>query len=73
MQSTYCVSCKNMIRNKNTEVFKIKNGRLQLKSKCSVCGKKKSRFVSKNEGSGILSSLGIRTPLSKIIGLNILF
>ena len=41
MQSTYCVSCKNMIRNKNTEVFKIKNGRLQLKSKSSVCGKKK--------------------------------
>ena len=55
--------------NKNAKVFKTKNGRLMLKSTCSVCGHKKSRFISKNEGSGILSSLGIRTPLSKIPGL----
>ena len=44
-----------------------------LKSICLVCGNKKSRFVSKNEGSGLLSSSGIKTPLSKIPGLNILF
>ena len=35
-----------------------KNGRLQLKSQCSVCGNKKSRFVKEQEGKGILSSLG---------------
>ena len=46
---------------------------VMIKSVCSVCNKTKSRFVSKNEGSGLLSSLGIRTPLSKILGLNILF
>ena len=37
-----------------------------MKSTCSVCGHKKSRFLSKSEGSGILSSLGLRTPLRKI-------
>ena len=45
--------------------FKTKNGRLILKSTCYECNNKKSRFISKNEGSGLLSSLGIRTLLSK--------
>ena len=60
-----------MARNKNAKVFKTKNERLQLKFNCSVRGKRKSQFISK--GSGIFSSLGIRTPLSKIPGVNILF
>ena len=72
MQS-YCVSCKRNTGNKDAKVFKTKNGRLMLKSLCTICGNKKSRFVSKKEGSGILSSLGIRTLLSKMPGLNILF
>ena len=55
-----------------TEI-KIINGRLQMKSHCSVCGNRKSRLISKKEGFGLLSSLEIRTPLSKIPGLNILF
>ena len=44
-----------------------------LKSICSVCGNKKTRFVSKNKGSDLLSSLGIRTPLSKVLFLNVWF
>ena len=70
---TYCIICKKDTENKNPNVFKTKNGRLILKSNCSVCNNKKSRFVSKNKGSGLLSNLGIRTPLSKIPLLNILF
>ena len=54
-------------------MIKTKNGRLQLKFQCSICRNKKSRFVKEQETKGILSSLGIRTPLSKIPGLNILF
>ena len=70
---TYCVSCKKNIRNKDAKVIKTRNGRVMLKSLCTVCGKKKSRFVSNyQKGHGLLSSLGIRTPLSKIPGLNIL-
>ena len=37
-----------------------------LLSKCAICGSKKSRFIKKQEASGILSSLGLKTPLSKI-------
>ena len=59
--------------NKDPKVFKAKNERLILKSVCSVCNNKKSRFISKNEGSGLLSSLGIRTPLSKAPLLNVFF
>ena len=44
--------------------LKQKNERLIVKSVCSVCNNKKSKFISKNERSGLLSSLGIRTPLS---------
>ena len=70
---TYCIVCKKDTENKNPKVFKAKNEKLILKSICSVCNNKKSRFISKNEGSGLLSSLGIKTPLSDIRGLNILF
>ena len=44
-----------------------------MRSQCSICGKKRSRFVKEQEAKGILSSLGVRIPLSKIPGLNILF
>ena len=70
---TYCIVCKKDAENKNPKVFKTKNGRLMLWPICSVCGNKKSRFFPKNEGSGILSSLGIRTPLTKLLLLNVLF
>ena len=73
MQGTYCASCRKNTGNKNTKVFKTKNGRLMMKSICNICKNKKSRFVSKSEGFGIFSSLVIRTPLSKIPSLNILF
>ena len=35
-------------------------------SKCVICGCKKSRFVKNEEVKGLLSNLGIRTPLSKV-------
>ena len=39
-----------------------------------MCGSKKSRFIKKQEARGILSSLGLKTPLNKIPLLgNILF
>ena len=34
-------------------------------SKCAICGSKKSKFIKKQEASG-LSELGIKTPLNKI-------
>ena len=34
--------------------------------KCALCGSKKSIFIKEQEVKGILSSLGLKTPLSKI-------
>ena len=70
---TYCVVCKKDTENNNSRMFKTMNDRIVLKSTCSICGNKKSRFISKKEGSGLLYSLGIKTLLNKIPLLNVLF
>ena len=70
---TYCVKCKKDTDNINPKIFKTKNNRLIMQSKCSVCKNKKSRFVKEQEAKGLLSNLGIKTPLSKIPLLNVLF
>ena len=44
-----------------------------MQSKCADCGIKKSRFVKEQEAKRLLSNLGIKTPLSKIPLLNVLF
>ena len=36
-------------------------------SKCSVCDTKKAKFIKEQEPNGLLSSLGIKTLLSKIL------
>ena len=63
---TYCVKCSKNTENLNSMIFKTKNGRLIMQSKCPVCGTKKSRFVKEQEAKGLLSNLGIKTPLSQI-------
>ena len=40
-------------------LFRTKNNRLIMQSKCPVCGIKKSRFVKEQEAKGFLSNLGI--------------
>ena len=37
-----------------------------LLSRCAVCDSKNSKFIKEQEASGLLSSLGIKSPLSKI-------
>ena len=71
--STYCVKCRKDTENSNPTMFRTKNNRLIMQSKCPVCGIKKSRFIKNQEAKGLLSNLGIKTPLSKIPLLNILF
>ena len=44
-----------------------------MQSKFSVCNNKKSRFIKEQDAKGLLSNLGIKTPLSKIHLLNGLF
>ena len=70
---TYCVKCKKDTENIDPKIFKTKNNRLIMQSKCSVCKNKESRFVKEKDAKGLLSNLGINTPFSKIPSLNVLF
>ena len=63
---SYCLKCRKDTENINSKVSKTKNGRTIILSKCAICGSKKSRFIRKQEASGILSNLGLKTPLNKI-------
>ena len=70
---TYCIRCRKKTENLNSKIFKTKNGRLIMQSKCADCGIKKSSFVKQQEAKGLRSNLRIKTPLSKIPLLNVLF
>ena len=52
--------------NINPNISRTSNGRTMLLSKCTICGTKKSRFMKEQEAKRILSSLGFKTPLSKV-------
>ena len=70
---TYCLKCKKNTENIDPKVFRTKNNRILMQSKCSDCKNKKSWFVKEQDAKGLLSNLGIRTPFSKIPLLNVLF
>ena len=70
---TYCLKRKKNTNNIDAKMMKTENGRVVLSSKCAICGSKKLKFMKEQEAEGLLSNLGIRTPLSKIPLLNVLF
>ena len=70
---SYCLVCKKDTKNKDPKIVKTKNNRLMMLSKCSVCNNKKSRFIKEQKAKGLLSNLGIKTLLSQIPLLNVLF
>ena len=37
-----------------------------LLSECAICDSKKPRFIKNQEAKGLLTNLGIKTPLSKV-------
>ena len=63
---SYCLKCRKDTENMNPRVSKASDGRTMLLSKCVICGSKKSRFIKNQEAKGLLSNLGVRTPLSKV-------
>ena len=71
--NTYCMKCRKDTENIHPKLVRKRNNGLVMQSKCSLCGIKKSRFVKKQEAKGLLSNLGIKTPLSKVPLLNVLF
>ena len=70
---TYYAKCRKDTENIEPKIIRTKNNILIMQSKCSICGIKKSRFVKEQEAKVLLSNLGIKSPLSKIPLLNVLF
>ena len=62
----YCLKCRKNTESKNPKFERTKNGRTLLLSNFAVFDSKKSKFVKEQEGSGLLSNLGTKKPLSKI-------
>ena len=65
---------KKDTKRKKTKPIKTRNGKIILLLTRVVRDSKKTKIIEKKEPSALLSSLGIKTPLSKILLLgNILF
>ena len=73
MSLYYCLKCRKSTESKNPKFARTKNSRIMLLSKCAVCNSAKLKFVKEQKASGLLSSLGIKTPLNKISLLGLLF
>ena len=68
-----CLKCKKNTESITPRVSKTSNGKTMILSKCAICDSKRSKFIKKQEASGILSSVGMKTPLSKIPVLGDIF
>ena len=63
---SYCLNCRKNTESINPKVSKTTNGKTMILSKCAICGSKKSKFIKEQQAKGLLSNLGLRTPLNKI-------
>ena len=63
---SYCLKCRKNTESINPKISKTNNGKTMILSKCAICGSKKSRFIKNQEAKGLLSNLGLKTPLSKV-------
>ena len=63
---SFCLKCRKYTENINPRVSSTSNGKVMILSKCAIFNSKKSKFINKQEAKGLLSKLGIKTPLSKI-------
>ena len=51
---SYCLKCRTS------------NGKTIILSNCAICRSKKIKIYRKQKANGLMSSLGIKTPLSEI-------
>ena len=63
---SYCLKCKRNTESINPKVLKTTNGKAIILSTCTICGSIKSKFIKQQEAKGLLSNLGLKTPLNKI-------
>ena len=72
-KETYCLVCRKYTKNINPKIVRNRQNRSMIQSNCAICDSKKSIFIKEQQAIGILSNLGIKTPLSKVPLLSILF
>ena len=72
-KETCCLVCKKYTENTNPKIVRNRKNRLMIPSNCAICGSKKSRFIKEQKALGILSNFGIKTPLSQVPLLDVLF
>ena len=72
-KETYCLACRKYTKSGNPKIVRNRQNRSMIQSNCAICGSKKSRFIKGHQAMGLLNNLGIKTPLSKVPLLNILF
>ena len=60
----YCLEslCRKIQKVETEKLQRKYPGRIMLLSKCAICSSKKSRFITEQEASGLLSRLGIKAP-----------
>ena len=63
---SHCLKRRKNTGSKELKIVKTKNGIIMLSSNYTAFNSKKSRLTKEQEASGLLSSLGIKTPLSNI-------
>ena len=63
---SYRLKCRKNTKNINPKISGTSNGKIIILWNCAICGSKKPKFIKKQEANGLLSSLGIKTPSSKI-------
>ena len=71
---TYCLKCRKHTKNIKPQISSASNGKTMMISKCAACNSRKCKFIKRQKAKGLLSKLGIKTPLNKILLLgDILF
>ena len=63
---SYCLKCRKDTEDIDPKVSNTSDGKKTILSKWAMCGSTKSRFIQDQESKGLLSILGVRTPLSKV-------
>ena len=63
---SYRLKCKKNTECIDPKVSATSNGKTMILSKCAICDSKQSRFIKTQKAKGLLSNLGIGTPLIKI-------
>ena len=69
----YCLKCRKKLESKNPNIVRTKKERIMVLSKYAVSDSKNWKFIKEQKPSRLLSSLGMKTPLSNITLLDLLW